>query len=151
VARQSFFYSTSREYRATPGGQTYFYSNETEYKALLGADFLGEGWYVAGPWIMKRHIERQSVTKLGDFESVIDHYIKHSLLPEKGPDYRESAVAGGILQLHMIRTVLNEVREDLINSYLQRGWYIIGLGHRVTTDGDQYITYALGHPEEKAR
>ena len=136
----------------------YAYSDGTKVPAFpLGkflageAEPLDEGWYgVSGasgyPWL--DHFK--------DFEEVVSHFIEHSLIPEKGPDFKEIALVEGNLPLHLIKTIKRESKELQINDMLQRGWHIIAIEYsgRTTDYSEKLVerkaTFVLGHSEENA-
>ena len=134
----------------------YAYSDGTRKAAFPLRSFwrgetLEEGWhYVEGahPSSLPTHAD--------DFEHVVEHFVRHAMIPEKGPDYKEVALVEGNLQLHRIKTIRREKEEIQVSDMLQRGWYIIALEYEGKTDylGERLVSrkavFVLGHPEENA-
>ena len=90
-----------------------------------------------------------------NFEAVVDSFIKHDLILEKGPDYQSKAILRGHLQLPLVEKILRETAEHPINDLIRRGWHIIALEYK----GELSITgeltnrkaiFVMGHPEDEA-
>jgi len=97
---------------------------------------LEEGWY--------ERASKLSFSKCRDINDAIATFLSSSsFIPEKGPDYQDIAIVDGILQLHLIRTVRTESRDDIVNALLKRGWYI--LAKNVEAE-----SFTLGHTEQDA-
>jgi hypothetical protein len=132
----------------------YGYSDGTRQPVLplehfLEGKTLEEGWWcVTG--------EFGYPEKLKDYDELIEHFVEHGIVPEKGPDYQEMPFVEGQLPLHQIKTIRRESEELQVNDMLQRGWHIIALEFEGETDyiGEKLVRrkaiFVLGHPEERA-
>ena len=104
---------------------SYSYSDGTKRVALpLSAFFKGETldegwWYVQGGY--------GRPNRLDSYDEVVEHLVRHGLLPQKGPDYQELTLVENQIPLHLIKTVRRESEELQANEMLYRGWYIIAL------------------------
>ncbi len=81
---------------------------------------------------------------------------RHSLIPEKGPSWRNLFEYDEVLPLHLMRTVAHLKTVDRLNDALDRGWYLLAIEFEgQTNDRDELVhretRYVVGHIEEHAR
>lgn len=88
------------------------------------------------------------------FENAVDHFVKHTLIIDKGPDYQETLFVAGDIKLHLIKKTQRESDEYVINQMIQRGWCILGteieLDEEYQYEISRKVIFVLGHVEEDA-
>lgn len=135
----------------------YFYFSKTETpSAMLTPENLEDGWWwfrqdmVAGSAIIT---DRQDHPEhLENFGAAIDHFLRHAIIPEKGPTYKSEALLEKQIQLPLLEKILREDDDHPVNDLIQRGWHIIALEY----NGEASLTgellsrrtiFVMGHPE----
>jgi hypothetical protein len=142
------------------GRITYFYYYEgMEYE---GGSSFPERRLVPGWWYLEEHVIRGHIQqslhppeKLGSFGDAVSHFVTHTLIPERGPDYQSRALVGKNLRLPLVERVLREGEEHPINDLIQRGWHIIALEYKgeLSMAGElmnRKAIFVMGHPEVQA-
>jgi hypothetical protein len=94
----------------------------------------------------------QPPKRLRDFEEAVEHFVSHTIIPEKGPDYRSKAMVGDNFRLPLLEKILREGDEHPINDLIQQGWHIIGLEYKgeLSMTGElmnRQAIFVMGHPE----
>lgn len=138
---------------STSNRVSYVYSDGTLQPALPLADFynnktLDEGWHYVNYGFGRPR-------RLGSYDEVIKHFVKETLIFEKGPDYKEIPHVENDIPLHFFHSIKRETNEDKINDMLQRGWLIIAIEFDGSTSYDDKLVkrsakFVLGHTEENA-
>lgn len=142
------------------GDFVYFYSDGKTYPLVRfkrnedveEPSFLEEGWFLDE---YKLHNTFNS-KRLPDFEAAITDFVQRHLIPEQGPEFQDMLTLDGVFQLHLVKTIHRIENEQVANTFLQRGWRLLALDSRGTTDYtgnkliDRTTLYVLGHPEEHA-
>lgn len=83
-------------------------------------------------------------------DALIERFLAHELLPEKGPDYQETMLdAQGNLVLARGRTFLKTSDLGLVNEAVRRGWYAHAT-EKIREGQYEILLYHLVHPEEGA-
>ncbi len=144
-------------------GQTlYFYSRglsaDDPFNSFEGQK-LERGW-----WVWRSRPSREPVEgepsendpeqAAPSLEGVVNSFVQHDLIFEKGPDYQSKAVIRGHLQLPLIEKILRETAEHPINDLIRRGWHIIALEYKgeLSTTGEltnRKAIFVMGHPEDE--
>jgi hypothetical protein len=79
-------------------------------------------------------------------EDAARHFVERDLLPQPGADYVDRLRVDGELQIHAIQTVKRIYELETVNSYLRRGWVLIGTEAVPERD----ITFVIAHSEVDA-
>jgi hypothetical protein len=122
-----------------------------EITRRVNYSYSPEGWR----WVKGDADDWVPPQQLWDFDGVVNHFVEEAMIVEKGPGY-QGIVIGDELQLHLVKTIKRESDERRANDMLRRGWCIIGLEYKGSTDwGDRNLVerrviFVLGHPEENA-
>lgn len=90
------------------------------------------------------------------FKNISDaanHFVRNSINIRKGPDWKKIELSENKFPLHDIHTVKRVQDEDLLNDYLQSGWYLIAIDYSGNQARDGYLEwrktqYIIGHPED---
>jgi hypothetical protein len=83
-------------------------------------------------------------------DALIEHFLAHELLPEKGPDYQETMLdSAGDLVLARGRTFLKSSNLSFVNEAVRRGWYAHAT-EKIREGQHEILIYHLVHPEEGA-
>jgi hypothetical protein len=125
-----------------------------EYSRLDELTPVRDGWWhtLADP--NERQWE-QPWEHLGTLADAVAHFARHALIIERGPGWFDPFDDDETLPLHLMRTVQTFDTQAKANDALQRGWYLLGIEYRGTTDErgdlrDRAARYVLGHTEEHA-
>jgi hypothetical protein len=148
--------------------QYYYSDGKLTRKALIEEDWspltkdrqLSKGWWckelaaTPGSVAVEQFVE-YSFGILGSFERAVQHFIRWAVIPEKGPDYQSKVLEDRSLQLLLLKRVLRETDEYVVNALIQRGWYVIALEHQgaLSVKGElvnQHAVFVLGHADQEA-
>lgn len=117
---------------------------------LLGSSHVmdqPEGWWVTG---------LGAPSPLGSLDDAAAHFLRHAMVPDRGPGWRDLFAHNEALPLHLMRTVTTLKTKDQLNEALNRGWYLLAIEFKgFTTDqgelSDREAHYVIGHLGEHAR
>jgi hypothetical protein len=121
---------------------------------------LAKGWWcrelVATPdSVSVEQFVEYSLRWMESFEQAVHHFIKWAIIPEKGPDYQARGSNGCKLRPHLLKGVLREKEENVVNDLIQRGWYVIALEYQGTLSikeelVNRHTVFVLGHEDLEA-
>jgi hypothetical protein len=125
---------------------------------VRGKGPLSEGWWckeqVAPPHSLYQY-EYDGLSYIKNFERAIRHFIRWAVIPEKGPDYQSKVLDEGGLRMHLLKRILRENDEHVVNDLLRKGWYVVDLEHQeILGTKDELVnhqaTFVLGHHDLEA-
>ncbi len=121
---------------------------------------LTKGWWCKELAVMLdavtvKQFEEASLGWSQSFEHAIQHFIRWAVIPERGPDYLPEALEDSSSQLHLLKRVLREKEEYVVNDLIRRGWSIIALEHQGTLGAkeelvNRHAVFVLGHADQEA-
>lgn len=136
-------------------GRTVYFHTTKGIAYEFEPEDLAEGWWYREEILERDQVKQfpfQAPKRLRDFEDAVKHFISHTIIPEKGPDYRSKAMVGDNFRLPLLEKILREGEEHPINDLIQRGWHIIGLEYKgeLSMTGElmnRQAIFVMGHPE----
>jgi hypothetical protein len=134
---------------------------------LATAKTLGEEWVrVALGYYMADRISEQQhgwwctepgePKYLGTLDDAVAHFSRHTMIPERGPKWRDLFGHDEVLPLHLMRTVMRVEGTGRLNDALNRGWYLLSVEFEGYTNElgelvNREARYVIGHLGEYAR
>src|SRR5712691_8302805 len=124
----------------------YFHSDETSHEDYpYPGEPAQEGWYRVNKYVGWHNRE-----KLVSFDSAVSDFINR-IFTENGPEYQNTPIIDGKLQLHLIRSVMRvegSGKEERVNELLDRGWHIISIDHYAEPDSKSVQSvYIMAHAQ----
>jgi hypothetical protein len=131
----------------------YLYGNEISEVPGYPGQHTDHGWQ----WIGRMEPYGVRRKRFPSFEHAVSAFLAQDLIPWPGPDYVAPTFDTASPPLHLVRTIRRERDTDVINDFLSRGWFVIGVEYigRHDHHGQQLLDrraqVLLGHFEDSAR
>jgi hypothetical protein len=156
TGRFQYYYSDGelRRRDLIEGGESQLLDTFPEGMQLLKGWWCRELTATPGSVAVEQFAE-DSFRWMESFECAVQHFLRWAVIPERGPDYQPKAFGDSGPPLHLLKKVLREKEEYVVNDLIQRGWCVIALECQGTSSEkeepvNRHTVFVLGHADLEA-